>query len=169
MEEWFNDTKRVIHVGRTPVATRGTTDLHSVQQNNVEGENNKAITMVRIGRFKKDIRVPSASGLLAGKSLSRLLTLAQEATAWALVKDHRPNCTIYLSMLTPKTWGGLIFFFEMATALEGEFLNINAFDQPGVEGYKNYMYYKLRKPGIPKTVAQEIKKNPLKKHRRFVL
>ena len=52
------------------------------------------------------------------------------------------------------TWGELLFFFEMATAYEGELLNINAFNQPGVESYKNYMFYKLKKPGIKKETAE---------------
>jgi len=51
----------------------------------------------------------------------------------------------------------------MATAFEGELLNINAFDQPGVEGYKNYMYYKLGKPGLPSDIERDIRENPLVK------
>ena len=51
---------------------------------------------------------------------------------------------------------------------EGELLNISAFDQPGVEGYKNYMYYKLRKPGIPKNIAEEIKKHPCVRRRNIL-
>lgn len=169
LEEWSPNKSRVVHVGRTPVAARGTTDLHSVQQNNVEGENNKTVTMLRIERFKDDIRIPCDHSLLSGKSMAELLKLAQEATEWALVKDQRPNCTIILPEMTPAAWGGLIYFFEMATAFEGELLNVNAFDQPGVEGYKNYMYVKLRKPGISAAVAREIKKHPLKKKNRFIL
>ncbi len=169
LEEWDFNMGRPVHVGRTPIATRGTKDLHSVQQNNIEGENNKTLTLIRIERFKEDLKVPSSSGILSGKSFSGLLKLAQEATEWALVRNKRPNCTITLSEVTPSTWGGLIYFFEMATAFEGELLNVNAFDQPGVEGYKNYMYYKLRKPGISKKVAAQIKKYPLKKKTAFIL
>ena len=71
--------------------------------------------------------------------------------------------------VTPFSWGELILFFEMATAYEGELLNVNAFDQPGVEGYKNYMYYKLKKPGIPEDVVKEIRKNPMNKKERYVI
>ena len=98
-----------------------------------------------------------------------MLGLAQEATEWALVLNNRPNCTIVMSEVSPATWGGLLYFFELATAFEGELLNINAFDQPGVESYKNYMYYKLRKPGLSKAVAQEIQKHPLKKDKKYIL
>jgi len=66
-------------------------------------------------------------------------------------------------------WGALLFFFEMATAYEGELLGINAFNQPGVESYKNYMFHKLKKPGISKAVAEEIEGNPVRKTRRYTL
>ncbi|MFH1692474.1 MAG: glucose-6-phosphate isomerase [Candidatus Omnitrophota bacterium] len=169
VEDWSPDKSRCVNVGRTPVATRGTTDLHSIQQNNIEGENNKAVTMIRVECFAHDARVSRDAGILSGKNLSDLLRLAQEATEWALVRDQRPNCTISMPNLSPANWGALLYFFEMATAFEGELLNVNAFDQPGVEGYKNYMYYKLRKPGISPAVAEEIKKHPVKRARKFII
>ncbi len=168
-ELWQANRSRAVHAGRTPVATRGTTDLHSLQQNNVEGENDKTVTMVRIKNFAQDLKVPVPGDFLAGRQLSGLLGLAQEATAWALVKAQRPNCTITLDRLTPTTWGGLLFFFEMATAFEAELLNVHAFDQPGVESYKKYMYVKLKKPGVPAAVAREIRAHRAKTEARFVL
>jgi glucose-6-phosphate isomerase len=168
-EEWLMDKKNIVNVGRTPIATRGTNDLHSVQQNNIEGENNKTVTFIRVENFKDDIRVYGTGDFLSGRQYSKLLWLAQEATEWALVRHNRPNSTIIMPEVNPFHWGELIFFFEMATAFEGELLNINAFDQPGVEGYKNYMYYKLRKPGLSAAVARKIKKNPLVKKPRFVI
>lgn len=169
IEEWLMDKNKAVNVGRTPVATRGTNDLHSVQQNNIEGRNDKTVTFIRVERFKSDLKVTGTGDFLSGKYYSRLLLLAQEATEWALVRESRPNCTIIMAELNAFSWGELIFFFEMATAFEGELLNINAFDQPGVEGYKNYMYYKLRKPGLSAAVARKIKKNPLVKKPRFVI
>ncbi|HAJ57240.1 MAG TPA: glucose-6-phosphate isomerase [Candidatus Omnitrophica bacterium] len=168
-EEWVSDISKIVNVGRTPIASRGTTDLHSIQQNNVEGENNKAVTMIRVERFKNDKKVPKDGGVLSGKSFGELLKLAQEATEWALVRDERPNCTVSLPEIDPYTWGALLYFFEMATAFEGELLNVNAFDQPGVESYKNYMYYKLAKPGIPRTIADEIQNHPVKRDPRYIL
>jgi len=168
-ETWERDTGTVINAGRTPIATRGTNDLHSVQQNNIEGENDKAVTFVRVERFSRDITVTGTGDFLSGNQYSRLMTLAQEATEWALVSEERPNCTIVMPEVSPYHWGELIFFFEMATAFEGELLNINAFDQPGVEGYKNYMYYKLRKPGLPAEVSNLIRSRPLRKQARFII
>lgn len=168
-ENWSNDPGRIVNVGRTPIPARGTNDLHSIQQNNIEGENNKVISFIRVEKFKSRIKVPGNNGILEGRRFSELIKLAQEATEWALAREQRPNSTIILPEVSPYYWGGLIFFFEMATAFEGELLNINAFDQPGVEGYKNYMYYKLKKPGIKASLAREIEKYPLIKKKRFVL
>jgi glucose-6-phosphate isomerase len=168
-EAWLQDKDLVVNVGRTPVPSRGTNDLHSIQQNNIEGENDKVVTFVRVDAFKNDLTVPGTGDLLSGKKYSRLLSLAQEATEWALVRQQRPNCTIVMPRLDAFAWGELIFFFEMSTAFEGELLNINAFDQPGVEGYKNYMYYKLGKPGLPAQIEQDIKKNPLIKKPAYII
>ncbi|MDD2679297.1 MAG: hypothetical protein PHO03_00640 [Candidatus Omnitrophica bacterium] len=168
-EEWLSDKAAITNTGRTPVSCRGTTDLHSVQQNNIEGENNKVVTFIRIEKFSREIKIPGTADILSGKSFAELLKLAQEATEWALVRSARPNCTVTLSQVSPYNWGALLFFFEMATAFEGELLNINAFDQPGVEGYKNYMYYKLGKPGISQDIANEIKNHPLVKNTKYIL
>jgi len=122
-----------------------------------------------IEKFNKELKIPGKNDILSGRSFSELIKLAQEATEWALVKAARPNCTIIMPQVSPYYWGALLFFFEVATAFEGELLSVNAFDQPGVEGYKNYMYYKLGKPGISQAIAQEIQNKPLIKEKKFIL
>jgi glucose-6-phosphate isomerase len=168
-ENWLADKASLFSKGRTPISACGTNDLHSIQQNNVEGEDNKVITFIRVEKFRTDLKIPGAGDLLSGKSFSSLMHLAQEATEWALVSESRPNCTIIMPEVSAHNWGALLFFFEMATAFEGELLNVNAFDQPGVEGYKNYMYCKLGKPGIPQAVTEEIKNKPLIKDPKYIL
>jgi glucose-6-phosphate isomerase len=168
-ESWEDDTSAPCHCGRTPVPSRGTGDLHSIQQNNAQGRNDKAVTFIKVCAFRPDIRLAEKRDFLDGRSYSSLLSLAQEATAWALVREQRPNMTISLPMLDAATWGGLIYFFELATAYEGELLDINAFHQPGVEGYKHYMYYKLGKPGLGPAIAEEILRHPLVQEERFIL
>lgn len=169
VESWPADEASLFSKGRTPISAAGTNDLHSIQQNNVEGEDNKVLTFIRVERFKTDLKIPGAGDLLSGKRFSSLMHLAQEATEWALASEGRPNCTIIMPEVSAYHWGGLLFFFEMATAFEGELLNINAYNQPGVEGYKNYMYYKLGKPGISQDIAGEIQNHPLVKNPKFIL
>lgn len=168
-ERWASDLRKAVHVGRTPIPARGTNDLHSIQQNNIEGENDKTVTFIRVERFGDDITVTGTGDILEGRAYSELLATAQEATEWALVRESRPNCTIIVSEISPYTWGALIMFFEMATAIEGELLGVNAFDQPGVEGYKNYMYYKLGKPGIAKETSDLIRTTPLIKKQKYII
>ncbi|SYZ72535.1 putative Glucose-6-phosphate isomerase [Candidatus Zixiibacteriota bacterium] len=168
-EKWENDQQQIVHTGRTPVATRGTNDLHSIHQNNVEGENNKVVTFLRIDKFAGRVRVPSGNGFVSGKEYGELIKLAQEATAWSLARENRASCVVSLPELTPYNWGALLFFFEMATAYEGELLNVNAFNQPGVESYKNYMYYKLRKPGLAADIEKEIKTHSFPKKKKYIL
>lgn len=168
-EDWDKDPKNIVNVGRTPISCRGTNDLHSIQQNNIEGENNKVITFIRVEKFREDIKIPGKNDILSGKRYSDLIKLAQEATEWALVRESRPNCTIIMPEVSAYHWGALLFFFELATAFEGELLGVNAFDQPGVEGYKNYMYFKLNKQGMPAEISQAIKNNPLIKDEKYII
>ncbi|MDD5725125.1 MAG: hypothetical protein PHX28_03135 [Candidatus Omnitrophica bacterium] len=168
-EIWETNRQDIFNRGRTPISASGTNDLHSIQQNNVEGENNKVVTFIRVEKFNSELKIPGEGELLSGRDFSALMQLAQEATEWALVRQNRPNCTIILPEVSAYTWGALLFFFQMAVAFEGELFNLNAFDQPGVEGYKNYMYYKLGKPGIPEEVVEEIKSHPLVKDHKYIL
>jgi len=169
LETWRSDSSCPVYEGRTPISARGTNDLHSIQQNNVEGRNDKTVTFIRVEKFRTDIRVTGTGDFLSGRRYSELMKAAQEATEWALVRQQRPNCAILMPELSAYCWGQLLFFFEMATAFEAEFLNVNAFDQPGVEGYKNYMYHTLHKPGLAQEIALEITRNPLIKKKKFIL
>jgi len=47
----------------------------------------------------------------------------------------------------------LIYFFEIACGISGYILNVNPFDQPGVEAYKKNMFALLEKPGFEKETA----------------
>jgi glucose-6-phosphate isomerase len=167
--ETWRPTEEALNCGRTPVPSRGTGDLHSIQQNNIEGENNKAVTFVRVEKFRGDIKIGPGNDILSGQSYAKLMLLAEEATEWALVSQSRPNCAITMPEVSPRHWGELLFFFEMATAYEGELLNVNAYDQPGVEGYKNYLYFKLGKTDIPQDILEKIRTNPLKKDKRYII
>jgi len=99
-ESWLQDKDCILNIGRTPLSSRGTNDLHSIQQNNIEGENDKVVTFIRIAGFRNDIIIPGSGDILSGRKYSQLLSLAQEATEWALVRNQRPNCTIIMPELS---------------------------------------------------------------------
>ncbi|MBI4138866.1 glucose-6-phosphate isomerase [Candidatus Uhrbacteria bacterium] len=129
----------VVHVGPTPVAALGVTDQHSQLQLYVEGPNDKIITCIEVGTFDDDAALPdSVSDIpslayLKGKTLQDLIHAERKATVTALARNKRPNGTVHLPNITAETMGELIVFFELATAMMGELLNINAYHQPGVE------------------------------------
>ena len=55
---------------------------------------------------------------------------------------------------TPEALGQLIYFFEYACGLSGYLLDVNPFDQPGVEAYKKNMFALLGKPGYEDRKAE---------------
>ena len=56
------------------------------------------------------------------------------------------------------TLGELIYFFEYACGLSGYLLDVNPFDQPGVEAYKKNMFALLGKPGYEE-LRETLQKN----------
>ena len=82
---------------------------------------------------------------------------AIRGTALAHVDGGVPNLRIDLSDMEEEDFGRLIYFFEFACGLSGYLLEVNPFDQPGVEAYKKNMFALLGKPGYEKE-TEEIKK-----------
>lgn len=142
-----------VNVGQTPVKALGVTDQHSQVQLYNEGPYDKIITFVTVGEYRESIYVPKifsdmpALGFLGGISHNQLIQVEQKATEFALTKLNRMNMTINLPRVNEFTIGQLFYMLEMATAFAGELLNINAFNQPGVEEAKNATYAMFGKPG----------------------
>ncbi len=73
---------------------------------------------------------------LNGKSFGDLTTAEFLATRDSLAEKGLPVLTIEMEEISPKTLGETFALFMGATAFLGEFLNVDAFDQPGVERSK---------------------------------
>jgi glucose-6-phosphate isomerase len=84
---------------------------------------------------------------LGGVTHNQLIQTEQAATEYALTVSGKMNMTITLPKVTPQTLGFLLHFFEIATAFAGELMEIDAFDQPGVEEGKNATYALFGRPG----------------------
>lgn len=140
-------------VGQTPVRALGATDQHSQVQLYTEGPDDKVITFLNVGKYRRSITIPvgyeqfSDIAFLSGHTLGELLTIEQQATEYALLKAAKPSWSINLPVVNAFTVGQLLFFFEMMTAYAGELLDINAFDQPGVEEGKNAAYAMMGRDG----------------------
>jgi glucose-6-phosphate isomerase len=158
---------RDVYAGQTPVKALGVTDQHSQIQLYTEGPFDKIITFLKIGRFDNDLTIPAAFDyiedlqFLAGKTFGQLLEAERSATEYALCKAGRMNLTITLPEVSAYTVGALLYFFEMATAFAGEMLDINAFDQPGVEEGKLATFALMGKAGFEKK-REELSARPAK-------
>ncbi|WP_250278256.1 glucose-6-phosphate isomerase [[Clostridium] colinum] len=164
----YDNEGNEVHVGSTPVKALGATDQHSQVQLYAEGPFDKIITFIGVEKFKKSITIPEiytdipSLGFLAGVTQDDLIKTEQIATEYALLKAGKPNMTITLPEVNENTLGQLLYLFEVATAFTGELLNINAFDQPGVEEGKNATYAYFGRPGYEEK-KKELDSMPNKK------
>ncbi len=130
------------HVGPTPIKALGVTDQHSQVQLYREGPNDKVITILAVEDFGVDVQVPPAppgvEGLdyLAGQSLAKLYHAEREATEWALGFSKRPTTRITLPEVSARILGELLQMLMVTTAIAGEMLGIDTYNQPGVEAGK---------------------------------
>jgi len=149
--------------GIFPAGVSFTTDLHSMGQYVQDGMRNIFETVIRVESPKTNLTIPSdqddLDGLnfLAGKRLSYVNKMAEEGTMIAHIDGQVPNMEIILPRVSESVLGELVYFFEFACAISGYILDVNPFDQPGVEDYKKNMFALLEKPGFEKQTA-ELKK-----------
>lgn len=163
-----NDGNKVF-VGQTPVKALGVTDQHSQVQLYREGPFDKVITLIGVENFRNTVEIsegcldiPDVS-FLCGHTMNELINAEREATEYALTTANRLNYTIMLPEVNAFTIGQLLFMFEMETAYAGAMLNIDTFNQPGVEGGKNATYALFGKNGYEQTrkeMEDAPKKNP---------
>ena len=145
--------------GIFPASDIFTTDLHSMGQYIQEGLRNLFETIISVKNPTKEIRIPMADNdldqlnYIAGKRLSEVNHTAETATILAHVDGGVPNIVIQIPDISATTIGELIYFFEMGCALSGYMLEVNPFDQPGVEAYKKNMFALLGKKGFEERAA----------------
>ena len=155
--EWwkqlFGETEGKDGKALFPASVEFTADLHSMGQYIQQGERLMLETVVRFEKSRGAVAIPhdpdNVDGLnfLAGKDLSFVAEQAMRGTLLAHVDGGVPNLMVTVPGRCAKSVGALIYFFEYACGLSGYLLEINPFDQPGVEAYKNNMYALLGKPG----------------------
>ncbi|HSW49051.1 MAG TPA: hypothetical protein VLH09_02700 [Bryobacteraceae bacterium] len=150
----------LVNAGQTPVAALGTTDQHSQVQLYVEGPNDKVFTFWSVKRFSDSGKIPkSRMGLdafdyLGGRSLAGLIEAERLSTAAALTASGRPNCAFTLDRLDEEHLGAFLQLMEFQTAFTGELLDINAFDQEGVELGKKLTFGLMGRPGYEPFLEQ---------------
>ena len=157
MTEWwkqlYGESEGKDGKGLFPASVEFTADLHSMGQYIQDGKRLMFETVVRMGSSNSQLYVPSddvdGDGLnfLAGQSVDYILERAMDGTLLAHVEGGVPNIIVNVDKLNAYSLGELIYFFEYSCGISGYLLEVNPFDQPGVEAYKKNMFALLGKPG----------------------
>ena len=159
MEWWkqlYGESEGKDGKGIYPSSVDFSTDLHSMGQWIQEGERTIFETVVSVETPNHELHVPSdeenLDGLnfLAGKRVDEVNKMAELGTQLAHVDGGVPNMRISVPALNEYYLGQLIYFFEKACGISGYLLEVNPFNQPGVEAYKKNMFALLNKPGYEK-------------------
>lgn len=154
LKQLFGESEGKEHKGLFPGSVTFSTDLHSLGQFIQDGSHILYETIIKVEKPNLDIEVPhddaDLDGLnyLEGKTLSFVNEQAMQGTLKAHEEDGKvPNIIISVEKMDSYHLGGLFYFFMRACAMSAYMLEINPFNQPGVEIYKKNMFHLLGKKG----------------------
>ncbi|HEY9129613.1 MAG TPA: glucose-6-phosphate isomerase, partial [Sulfurovum sp.] len=139
------------HVGLTPIGLIGPKDQHSFLQLIMEGTRDKSVTFIKIEDFDEDITIPDIKlphlevlDSLNGLSFSKLINMQCDSVIESLEeKKDIPLDSITISKVNENAIGSLMYYYELLTSLMGELIDVDAYDQPGVEAGKIILKRKL--------------------------
>lgn len=134
----------------TPIAAIGASDQHSILQQVMEGTKDKFVIFQRVeeaegGSMKIKTAQFKETMDLQGRTMGELLKAEALATQEALVANGVSTMTLKTKTLDEETLGYLFMFWQLVVAGLGEYLKIDAFNQPGVEAGKVLAKAKLKK------------------------
>ena len=165
----FDLSGNEVNAGQTPVKALGITDQHSQLQLYIEWPDDKIVTFIKVEEFDNEVTIPEeyedieGISYLCGNSLNKLINSELRATEVTLTKNKKPNCTINMPAINPFTVGQLMYLLEVQTAVMGGLLDINTYDQPGVEQGKLYTYGMMGRKGFESKIKEidgQKKKSP---------
>ena len=154
LKQLFGESEGKEKKGLFPASVTFSTDLHSLGQFVQDGTPVLFETIINVLKPKYDIKIPhddeDLDGLnyLEGKDLAFVNQKAFEGTLKAHTEEGGVPCNVItVDELDAKTLGHLFYFFMRACAMSAYLLDINPFNQPGVEIYKKNMFHLLGKKG----------------------
>jgi glucose-6-phosphate isomerase len=156
--EWwkqlYGESEGKENKGIFPASVNFTADLHSMGQYIQEGERILFETVISVSNPDRHLSIPVDGGnldqlnYLAGKRINEVNKMAELGTLLAHIDGGVPNMRIEIPAINEYHLGELVYFFEIACGISGYLLEVNPFNQPGVEAYKKNMFALLEKPGF---------------------
>ncbi len=132
-----------LNVGLTPIGLIGPKDQHSFLQLIVEGIRNKSVTFIMVDDFKLKLDIPNISlkyleelDIVNGVAFNTLINKQAKATLQSLKEIKIPLDVITLPHIDELHIGELIYYYELLTSSVGILLDVNTYNQPGVEDGK---------------------------------
>jgi glucose-6-phosphate isomerase len=123
---------KVVNQGIVVLGNKGSTDQHSYVQQLRDGPNNFFVTFVEVLKDESMNSLMVESEVTSGDYLHGFYL----GTRQALAEKSRESITLTINEVSPFTVGALIALFERAVGFYASLVNINAYDQPGVEAGK---------------------------------
>lgn len=136
-----------LNVGLTPIGLIGPTDQHSFLQLIVEGKRDKSVTFIKVKDFDSILKIPNISipylenlDYVNEVDFSDLINKQADSIIESLLnKNDIPLDIIEIEKINEEAIGQLFFYFELLTSVVAKMINVNAYDQPGVEEGKKIL------------------------------
>ncbi len=131
--------------GLTPVGLIGPVDQHSFLQLIMEGVRDKTVTFIKVADFEEQIIIPEKSPInelshIEGISFSKLIDLQADATIQAIdAQSDIPYDVVTIDKVDEYNIAELMYSYELLVSIIGAFLQIDTYDQPGVEDGKKIL------------------------------
>jgi len=142
----------LFNVGLTPIGLIGPKDQHSFLQLIMEGTRDKSVTFIKVETFQEKLYIPDihlkhleALDSLNNIAFHDLITMQCDSVIEALKHENDvPVDEIILPLVDARSIGELIYYYELLTSLVGELLDVDTYNQPGVESGKRILKEKLK-------------------------
>lgn len=138
--------RRGERVGLTPISLIGSVDQHSFLQLIIEGPLNKTVTFMHIEHSEDTLLIPDMSlpyleksDFVNGVSFNTLINAQCKATMKSVLESGVSVDEITWNSIDEASVGEMILYYELLTSLAGSLLEINTYDQPGVEHGKKIL------------------------------
>ena len=123
---------KIVHQGIAVYGNKGSTDQHAYVQQLRDGVLNFFVTFIEVDKDRRNPPLEIEDGVTSGDYLHGFL----RGTRSALYDSGRESITMSIPEANAFNIGALIALYERAVGFYGSLVNINAYDQPGVEAGK---------------------------------
>jgi glucose-6-phosphate isomerase len=128
----FDLQGKVVNQGIAVYGNKGSTDQHAYVQQLREGVKNFFVTFIDVMKDRDGKSMEVEPGITSGDYLQGFYL----GTRDALSEKDRWSVTLTLTEVSPASIGKLISLYERVVGFYATLVNVNAYDQPGVEAGK---------------------------------